>query len=105
MCIRSASSQATSVTDACLSEQKRSQVRDVLNSETFQDKSPREIYAKLLDEGRYLCCWRTMYRILAAHNEIRERRNQLQHPTYTKPELLARTCYALGTLGNDILRA
>jgi putative transposase len=73
-----------------LSEQERAQVRDVLNSEAFQDKSPREIYATLLDEGRYLCYWRTMYRILAEHDEIRERRNQLQHPTYTKPELLAR---------------
>jgi putative transposase len=61
----------------------------VLNSEAFQDKSPREVYATLLDEGRYLCYWRTMYRILAEHDEIRERRNQLQHPTYTKPELLA----------------
>jgi len=72
-----------------LSEQERAQIRDVLNSEAFQDKSPREIYATLLDEGRYLCYWRTMYRILAEHDEIRERRNQLQHPTYTKPELLA----------------
>lgn len=72
-----------------LSEQERAQIRDVLNSESFQDKSPREIYATLLDEGRYLCYWRTMYRILAEHDEIRERRNQLRHPTYTKPELLA----------------
>lgn len=64
-------------------------MRDVLNSEIFQDKAPREVYATLLDEGRYLCCWRTMYRILAEHDEIRERRNQLRHPTYTKPELLA----------------
>lgn len=71
------------------SEQERAQIRDVLNSEAFRDKSPREIYATLLDEGRYLCYWRTMYRILAEHDEIRERRNQLQHPTYTKPELLA----------------
>jgi putative transposase len=72
-----------------LSEQERAEIREVLNSETFQDKSPREIYATLLDEGRYLCSWRTMYRILAEHDEIRERRNQLRHPTYTKPELLA----------------
>ena len=73
-----------------LSEQERAQIREVLNSEAFQDKSPREIYATLLDEGRYLCYWRTMYRILAENDEVRERRNQLQHPTYTKPELLAR---------------
>ena len=72
-----------------LSEQERAQIREVLNSETFQDKSPREIYATLLDEGRYLCHWSTMYRVLHEHDEVRERRNQLQRPTYTKPELLA----------------
>jgi len=60
-----------------------------LNSERFQDKAPREVYATLLDEGQYLCNWRTMYRILHARREVRERRNQLRHPQYTKPELLA----------------
>lgn len=64
-------------------------VRETLNSDRFQDQSPREVYATLLDEERYLCSWRTMYRILAAHQEVCERRNQLQHPTYAKPELLA----------------
>ena len=64
-------------------------VRETLNSERFQDQSPREVYATLLDEERYLCSWRTMYRILADNQEVRERRNQLQHPTYAKPELLA----------------
>lgn len=72
-----------------LSEEERAQVRDVLNNETFQDKSPREVYATLLDQDIYLCHWRTMYRILDAHDEVRERRNQLQHPTYSRPELLA----------------
>jgi putative transposase len=72
-----------------LSEQERAEIREVLNSEAFQDKSPREIYATLMDEGRYLCHWSTMYRVLRRHDEVRERRNQLQHPTYTKPELLA----------------
>jgi len=65
-------------------------VRQVLNSERFQDSVPRQVYATLLDEGEYLCHWRTMYRILDEHGEVRERRNQLQHPVYTKPELLAR---------------
>ena len=66
-------------------------VRAVLNSERFQDQAPREVYATLLDEERYLCSWRTMYRILAENQPVRERRNQLQHPVYAKPELLA-TC-------------
>jgi len=67
----------------------RTVVREVLNSERFQDQAPREVYATLLDEERYLCSWRTMYRILAENQEIRERRDQLQHPVYAKPELLA----------------
>lgn len=72
-----------------LTPQERGEIRDVLNSGRFQDEAPREVYATLLDEGRYLCHWRTMYRLLAAYAEVRERRRQLQHPAYTKPELLA----------------
>ena len=72
-----------------LSEDERTQVRAVLNSARFQDKAPRQVYAALLDEGQYLCHWRTMYRVLAAHDEVRERRDQLRHPSYHKPELLA----------------
>jgi len=47
------------------------------------------VYAALLDEGTYLCSQRTMYRLLAASGELREQRNQLRHPLYAKPELLA----------------
>lgn len=72
-----------------LRQDEKIQVRQILNSERFQDLAPREVYATLLDEGIYHCSWRTMYRILEAHNEIRERRNQLTHPNYQKPELLA----------------
>ena len=61
----------------------------MLNSERFVDQSPREMYAARLDEGVYLYHWRTMYRILAERQEVRERRNQRQHPVYSKPELLA----------------
>lgn len=64
-------------------------IRQELNSERFVDCAPREVYATLLDEGRYLCSWRSMYRILAKNDEVRERRNQLRHPNYAKPELLA----------------
>jgi len=72
-----------------LSSAERDAVRDVLNSERFMDQAPREVYAALLDEGSYLCHWRTMYRILAAHGEVCERRLTRRHPTYKKPELLA----------------
>jgi len=64
-------------------------VRQELNSERFADQAPREVYATLMDEGQYLCYWRTMYRILDENREVQERRNQLRHPNYTKPELLA----------------
>lgn len=72
-----------------LSKAEKEEVRRILNSERFQDQPPREVYATLLDEGKYLCHWRTMYRILEECFEVRERRNQLQHPNYKKPELLA----------------
>jgi putative transposase len=72
-----------------LSEQERVEVRAVLNSERFQDCPPRQVYATLLDEQTYLCHWRTMYRILKEHHEVRERRHQLKHPRYAKPELVA----------------
>ncbi len=72
-----------------LSLEERVEVRETLNSERFMDKAPRQVYAALLDEGQYLCHWRTMYRILAAHDEVRERRRIRRHPLYKKPELLA----------------
>ncbi len=72
-----------------LTQQERQEVLDALHSERFVDKAPREVYASLLDEGTYLCSVRTMYRILDQNQEVRERRNQLRHPRYKKPELLA----------------
>lgn len=62
---------------------------DTLNGERFVDTAPAAVHATLLDEGRYLGSVRTMYRLLAIHGGCRERRNQLTHPAYTKPELLA----------------
>ena len=74
----------------CASE--RAHVLDVLASPRFVDRSPAEVVATLLDEGQYLCAERTMYRILAANQPVRERRNQRSHPCYTKPELVATGC-------------
>jgi putative transposase len=62
---------------------------DVLHTPRFQDRSPTEVYATLLDEGIYLASERTFYRLLAGEGETGERRNQLVHPIYHKPELLA----------------
>jgi len=72
-----------------LSAAERQAVLDTLHSPQYIDKAPHEVYAALLDEGRYLCSIRTMYRILEANKEVRERRRQLRHPVYTKPQLLA----------------
>ena len=72
-----------------LSKTEREKVRDLLNGERFQDSSPRQVYATLLDEGTYHCSISTMYRILHEYDEVRERRNQRRHPSYSKPELLA----------------
>jgi len=72
-----------------LSEQEQSAVLTELHSERFADASPAQVYATLLDEGTYLASQRTMYRLLTANAEVRERRNQLRHPVYARPELLA----------------
>jgi putative transposase len=60
-----------------------------LHEERFQDRSPAAVYATLLDEGEYHCSIRTMYRLLDEYGEVRERRDQLTHPPYRKPELMA----------------
>ena len=72
-----------------LSPEERQRVLDVLHADRFVDQSPREVYATMLDEGTYLCSVSSMYRILQEQGELRERRNQLCHPVYQPPELLA----------------
>ena len=72
-----------------LSDDERAQVLDLLREPRFADLAPAEIYATLLDEGLYHCSIRTMYRVLGAHDAVRERRAQLRHPAYQKPELIA----------------
>ena len=63
----------------------------VLHSERFDDLAPAEVHAILLDEGVYLCSTSTMYRLLRARGEVRERRAQATHPARVKPELIAET--------------
>jgi putative transposase len=73
-----------------LPAEERQAVLDVLHEPRFADLAPAEVYATLLDEGRYLCSERTLYRVLAENAEVRERRDQVRHPHYAAPELLAR---------------
>jgi transposase InsO family protein len=72
-----------------LNDSQRQQVLDLLRTPRFADQVPAEIYAALLDEGVYHCSMGTMYRILDDNGEVHERRQQLRHPVYQKPELLA----------------
>jgi putative transposase len=72
-----------------LSRAERHQVLETLNSYRFADKAPPQVWATLLDEGRYLCSISTMYRLLRAEEGVRERRAQARHPAKTIPELVA----------------
>src|SRR5262249_19249473 len=72
-----------------LSSTERSEVLSVLHDERFVDLAPASVYAHLLDAGRYLCSVPTMYRLLRAEGEVRERRRQATHPATVKPELVA----------------
>jgi len=72
-----------------LSAPERQRVLEILHEPRFVDLAPAEVYATLLDEGQYVCSERTLYRVLAAHQEVRERRDQLRHPPHAAPELLA----------------
>lgn len=72
-----------------LSPAERETVRTTLNSPAFVDCAPREVYAALLEQDTYLCSVATMYRILRANLEVRERRDQVRHPLFAAPELLA----------------
>jgi putative transposase len=72
-----------------LAPTERQRVLDTLHELRFVDLAPAQVYATLLDDGRYLCSERTLYRVLEANAEVRERRDQLRHPHYAAPQLLA----------------
>jgi putative transposase len=72
-----------------LSEVERKEVLRVRHDPAQVDEAPAAVYAKLLDQGIYLASTSTMYRILRAKGEVRERRRQATHPSAAKPELLA----------------
>ena len=73
-----------------LSEPERQHILGVLRSPEFCDLAPAQVWARLLDDGVYLCSISTMYRLLAAAGENRERRRQRTHPAKKRPELIAR---------------
>jgi len=72
-----------------LAAPERQAVLNLLRQPRFVDQAPAEVWAELLDQGLYYCSIRTMYRILQENGEVNERRQQLRHPNYKKPELIA----------------
>ena len=72
-----------------LTDEERAHVLATLDSEAFMDMAPGQVYAKLLEDGEYLCSTRTMYRVLDGADQVRERRAQRRHPEYKKPQLVA----------------
>lgn len=72
-----------------LTNTERARLLAMLDSEPFMDLAPAQLYAKLLEDGEYLCSTRTMYRVLADADQVRERRAQRRHPEYVKPQLAA----------------
>jgi hypothetical protein len=72
-----------------LTPDERAQVRAVRGSPEHVDKAPATVYHELLDDGTYLASISTMYRVLRAHDEVKERRRQPVHPARVKPELVA----------------
>ena len=72
-----------------LPAEERQAVLEVLHEPRFVDLAPAEVYATLLDDDRYLCSERTLYRVLAENAEVRERRDQLRHSRFVAPQLLA----------------
>ena len=53
------------------SDKERQAVWDILHEARFVDLAPAVIHARLLDEGRQLCSVRTMHRILAERDELK----------------------------------
>ena len=85
-----------------LSQSERQVVFEELHGERFQDKAPLEVYATLIDEGRYLCSPRTMYRILAAeHGSVKERRQQVERPPLQQAGTSGHRAKSALELGNN----
>ena len=92
-----------------LSEAEQTAVLEVLHHPDHVDEAPATVYAKLLDEGTYLASTSTMYRLLRANAEVRERRRQATHPAAKKPVCIrdrdrkeAEACSLLPPVGDGL---
>jgi putative transposase len=64
-------------------------VLDVVHAPEYVDSAPHTVYARLLDDGIYLASVSTFYRLLRKAGGAWARRDELVHPAYARPELLA----------------
>ncbi len=77
---------------------------ELCTRERFVDCSPAQVWATLLDEGRYLASERTMYRLLAAeHGGVRERRDSA-HPPRLREARAARRAPERAVVSWDITK-
>jgi putative transposase len=67
----------------------RQQVLDVVHAPEYVDSAPHTVYARLLDDGIYLASVSTFHRLLRKAGGARARGDELVHPAYARPELLA----------------
>lgn len=75
--------------DFAYTNAEKHEILNVMNSDIYMNQTPYEIYASQLDEGKYICSVRTMYRILSENDQVKERRKIRMSTNYKKPELLA----------------
>ncbi len=82
-------SRKTSQQPRALSQHECHHVIETLNSESYCDQPPAQIYHRLLEEDKYLCSVSTMHRLLRKHNINGERRSQRPAQHHAIPRLLA----------------
>ena len=72
-----------------LSLTERDLILTELNSTSFLDLPPIQVFAQLLDHGTHLGSISTMYQVLNENKQVKERRHQARHPPRAVPELIA----------------
>lgn len=76
---------------AALDDAEHATILALLTNAEYRDLAVPQVWARELDQGRYYCSQRTMYRILTAHEMGGDRRRQATHPAKKIPELIATT--------------
>ena len=82
-------SRKTAPQPRALQPDERERVHEMLTSAEFSNQPPVEVYQTLLERGVYLCSVSTMHRVMRAHGENGERRDQRAAQHNTMPRLVA----------------